>query len=54
MSANETGVAMGEKEHAIVDPHQHFWDLERNYYPWLCDPKPIAFRSGDFEALRKS
>ena len=21
----------------IVDAHQHFWDLERNYLPWLCD-----------------
>jgi predicted TIM-barrel fold metal-dependent hydrolase len=22
----------------IVDPHHHLWDLDRNYYPWLCDP----------------
>ena len=20
----------------IVDAHHHFWDLQRNYYPWLC------------------
>ena len=38
----------------IVDAHQHFWDLERNYYPWLCDPEPIAFRYGDYSGLRQS
>ena len=51
MSTNEPA---GVGEHGIVDPHQHFWDLERNYYPWLCDPQLIAFRYGDYEALRKS
>lgn len=54
MSINETGVAVGEDQPAIVDPHQHFWDPERNYYPWLCDPEPIAFRYGGYDALRKS
>jgi predicted TIM-barrel fold metal-dependent hydrolase len=38
----------------IVDPHQHFWDLGRNYYPWLCDPKPVPFRYGDYAALRRN
>jgi predicted TIM-barrel fold metal-dependent hydrolase len=38
----------------IVDPHQHFWDLERNYYPWLCDPEPIPFRYGDYSALKRT
>ena len=37
----------------IVDPHQHFWDLARNYHPWLCDPEPIPFRYGDYSALRR-
>jgi len=36
----------------IVDAHQHFWDLDRNYYPWLCDPVPVPFRYGDYSALR--
>ncbi len=36
----------------IVDPHQHFWDL-RNYYPWLSD-KPMAFRYGDYSALKRN
>jgi predicted TIM-barrel fold metal-dependent hydrolase len=38
----------------IVDAHQHFWDLERNYLPWLCDQLPIPFRYGDYGALRRS
>lgn len=38
----------------IIDAHQHFWDLERNYHPWLCDPEPIPFRYGDYGALRRS
>ncbi len=38
----------------IVDAHQHFWDLEHNYYPWLCDQPPIPFRYGDYRAIRKT
>ena len=38
----------------IVDPHQHFWDLSRNYYPWLCDPKPVHFRYGDYTSLKRN
>ena len=38
----------------IVDPHHHFWDLGRNYYPWLCDPKPIPFRYGDYSSLKRN
>ncbi len=38
----------------IVDAHQHFWDLELNYLPWLCDEPAIPFRYGDYSALRKS
>ncbi|KUF11833.1 amidohydrolase family protein [Pseudoponticoccus marisrubri] len=37
----------------IVDAHQHFWDISRNYHPWLCDPDPIPFRYGDYAALRR-
>ena len=49
---------MTEREKAddfpIVDPHQHFWDLSRNYYPWLCDPKPVHFRYGDYSSLKRN
>ncbi|MEJ8574431.1 amidohydrolase family protein [Microbaculum marinum] len=38
----------------IVDAHQHFWDLDRNYYPWLCDPKLIPFRYGDYSVLKRT
>lgn len=31
----------------------HVWDPQTHYYPWLCDPRPIAFRYGDYAALRK-
>ena len=37
----------------IVDAHQHFWDPTRHYYPWLCDELPIAFRYGDYRAIRR-
>ncbi|MCU1483212.1 MAG: thioesterase, partial [Subtercola sp.] len=36
----------------IVDAHQHFWNLDRNYLPWLRDAAPIAFRYGDYSALK--
>ncbi|HEY7385639.1 MAG TPA: amidohydrolase family protein [Beijerinckiaceae bacterium] len=46
--------APDEDDIAIVDAHQHFWDLGRNYYPWLCDREPIPFRYGDYSALRRN
>jgi len=36
----------------IVDAHQHFWDPQRNYHPWLAD-KPVTFRYGDYSALKR-
>lgn len=38
----------------IVDAHQHFWDLDKNYYPWLRDEPMIPFRYGDYSAIRKT
>ena len=37
----------------IADAHQHFWNPRANYLPWLCDPEPIAFRYGDYSALKR-
>src|SRR5579872_3664179 len=51
MAGDESG---DETPIAIVDAHQHFWDLGRNYYPWLCDPVPVPFRYGDYSALRQN
>jgi predicted TIM-barrel fold metal-dependent hydrolase len=39
---------------AIVDPHQHFWDLSLGRHPWLRDEPPPAFRYGDPRPLRRS
>jgi predicted TIM-barrel fold metal-dependent hydrolase len=38
----------------IVDAHQHFWDIARNYLPWLRDEPPIPFRYGDYSALKRN
>ena len=45
--------AAGGLPFPIVDAHQHFWDPERNYYPWLNDEPPIPFRYGDYRAIRR-
>jgi predicted TIM-barrel fold metal-dependent hydrolase len=37
----------------IADAHLHVWDPQAHYYPWLCDQPPIAFRYGDYRALRR-
>ena len=36
-----------------MDAHLHVWNPQRHYYPWLCDPEPIAFRYGAYQALRR-
>jgi predicted TIM-barrel fold metal-dependent hydrolase len=38
----------------IVDAHQHFQDLEQNYYPWLCDKDAPEKLEGDLTAIRKT
>ncbi len=38
----------------IVDAHQHFWNLEKNYHPWLADEPPTHFRYGDVAPLRRN
>jgi predicted TIM-barrel fold metal-dependent hydrolase len=39
---------------AIIDAHQHFWDLQRGRYPWLQGEPPATFRYGDTRTLRQS
>ncbi|MFQ5776158.1 MAG: amidohydrolase family protein [Kiloniellaceae bacterium] len=46
--------AAGADPLPIIDAHAHFWDLDTLYYPWLCDPEPIAFRYGDYSAIRRT
>jgi predicted TIM-barrel fold metal-dependent hydrolase len=38
----------------IIDAHQHFWDLDLNYLPWLCDEPSIPFRYGGYGALKRN
>ncbi|WP_159913917.1 amidohydrolase [Pantoea sp. 18069] len=38
----------------FVDAHHHFWNLDRNPYPWLQDEVLPAFRYGDYSALRRN
>lgn len=38
----------------IADAHVHFWDIESNYLPWLCDKAPRPFRYGDYGLLRRN
>lgn len=45
---------MSRSDLPIIDAHQHFWDLERNYLPWLRDEPPIPFRYGDYSALKRN
>jgi len=38
----------------VIDAHQHFWNLEANYLPWLRDEPQIPFRYGDYSALKRN
>jgi len=46
-------ISEAQLEMPIVDVHQHFWRLEENYYPWLCDPTPVHFRYGDYSSIKR-
>ncbi|MCC5781010.1 amidohydrolase family protein [Nitratireductor sp. B36] len=40
---------------AIVDAHHHYWDLSGPVaYPWLQTPPFLAFRYGNYGAIRKN
>jgi len=45
---------IGGRHDIIIDAHHHFWDLDRNYHPWLRDDPPIEGRHGDYRAIRKN
>ncbi len=38
----------------FLDAHHHFWNLDRNYHPWLCDAPLIPFRYGDYSQLKNN
>ena len=35
----------------IVDAHQHYFDIEAHYYPWLNDRPLRPFRYGDYSSI---
>jgi len=37
----------------IVDAHQHFWDPQINYHPWLAQGADIPFRYGDYSSIKR-
>ena len=45
---------IGGRHDVIIDAHHHFWDLDRNYHPWLCDDPPVEGRHGDYRAIREN
>ena len=38
----------------IIDAHQHFWDLDNNYYPFLSDNYDKNFFLGDYSSLKRN
>ena len=38
----------------IVDAHHHFWNLDKNYYPWLVDREEKHFFLGDYSNLKRN
>lgn len=38
----------------FVDSHQHFQDIEKHYYPWLCDVGRPAQLEGDLTPIRRN
>ena len=51
--SENAGATVAAAPWKIVDAHHHVWDPRTNYYPWLCDEPPIAFRYGDYRSIRR-
>ena len=45
---------MNEQDIPIIDAHHHFWDLDKNYYPFLSDHYEDNFFLGDYSDLKKT
>ena len=39
------------KDIKILDAHHHFWDLDKNYYPFLSDKIDNDFFLGDYSSI---
>ncbi|MFL9888612.1 amidohydrolase family protein [Paraburkholderia agricolaris] len=38
----------------IADAHQHFFDVDKHYYPWLSNRPVKHFRYGNYDSIRKN
>ena len=38
----------------LIDTHHHFWDLQRNHYPWLSDEPLPNFFMGNYDPLKRN
>ena len=45
---------IGGRHDLVIDAHHHFWALDRNYHPWLCDEPLKEGRHGDYRAIRQN
>lgn len=45
---------MTDADMPIIDAHHHFWDLALDRQAWLCRPPWLAFRYGDYAAIRRN
>ncbi len=52
--AAPTGARIAGLPARLIDAHMHLWDLSLGRHPWLCGEPPIAFRYGDYRAIRKT
>ena len=45
---------MNKQDIPIIDAHHHFWDLDKNYHPFLSDNYEENFFLGDYSDLKKN
>ena len=45
---------MNHQDIPIIDAHHHFWDLDKNYYPFLSDHHEENFFLGDYSDLQNN
>lgn len=52
MRHNESVKGLSCWDGPIIDAHQHFWEPEKNRYPWLEKGVSIPFRYGNYDAIK--
>ena len=43
-----------KKKLQFIDAHHHFWDLEKNDYPWLNDHPEPNFFLGNYDGIKRN